>query len=43
VSRSADVIVPDLRGFGESDKHPADPAREYNAAAGTGPATTSQH
>ena len=33
VSRSADVIVPDLRGFGESDKHAADPAREYNAAA----------
>src|SRR5947207_8550271 len=33
VSRAADVIVPDLRGFGESDKHPADPAREYNAAA----------
>src|SRR6266702_4076347 len=33
VSQAADVIVPDLRGFGESDKHPADPAREYNAAA----------
>jgi len=33
VSRSADVIVPDLRGFGESDKHPAEPARQYNAAA----------
>jgi pimeloyl-ACP methyl ester carboxylesterase len=33
VSRAADVIVPDLRGFGESDKHTADPAREYNAAA----------
>jgi len=33
VSRAADVIVPDLRGFGESDKHVADPAREYNAAA----------
>src|SRR4029077_12235788 len=32
-SRSADVIVPDLRGFGESDKHPAEPARQYNAAA----------
>jgi Predicted hydrolases or acyltransferases (alpha/beta hydrolase superfamily) len=27
------VIVPDLRGFGESDKHPAEPARQYNAAA----------
>jgi len=33
VSQAADVIVPDLRGFGESDKHVADPAREYNAAA----------
>ena len=33
VERSADVIVPDLRGFGESDKHPAEPARQYNAAA----------
>src|SRR5215469_16009709 len=33
VSPGADVIVPDLRGFGESDKHPADPARQYNAAA----------
>src|SRR5690348_11131515 len=33
VARSADVIVPDLRGFGESDKHPAEPARQYNAAA----------
>jgi pimeloyl-ACP methyl ester carboxylesterase len=32
-SRAADVIVPDLRGFGESDKHEADPAREYDAAA----------
>ena len=29
----ADVVVPDLRGFGESDKHRADPASEYNAAA----------
>jgi pimeloyl-ACP methyl ester carboxylesterase len=33
VSQAADVIVPDLRGFGESDKHPADPARQYDAAA----------
>src|ERR1700750_38130 len=33
VARSADVIVPDLRGFGESDKHPAEPARQYSAAA----------
>jgi pimeloyl-ACP methyl ester carboxylesterase len=30
---SADVVVPDLRGFGESDKHPADPAEQYSAAA----------
>jgi pimeloyl-ACP methyl ester carboxylesterase len=28
-----DVIVPDLRGFGESDKHPRDPAQAYSAAA----------
>ena len=33
VSPAAGVIVPDLRGFGESDKHPADPARQYSAAA----------
>ncbi len=33
VSAAADVIVPDLRGFGESDRHLADPARQYNAAA----------
>lgn len=33
VAPGADVIVPDLRGFGESDKHPADPAAQYNAAA----------
>jgi pimeloyl-ACP methyl ester carboxylesterase len=30
---SCDVVVPDLRGFGESDKHPADPAEQYSAAA----------
>jgi pimeloyl-ACP methyl ester carboxylesterase len=29
----ADVVVPDLRGFGESDKHVADPAQAYDAAA----------
>ena len=29
----ADVIVPDLRGFGASDKHRADPASQYSAAA----------
>lgn len=28
-----DVVVPDLRGFGESDKHVADPAEHYSAAA----------
>ncbi|HLN70021.1 MAG TPA: alpha/beta hydrolase, partial [Streptosporangiaceae bacterium] len=33
VSAAADVIVPDLRGFGESDKHEANPASQYNAAA----------
>ena len=33
VSAAADVIVPDLRGFGESDKHEAEPARQYTAAA----------
>ncbi|MGH3399621.1 MAG: alpha/beta fold hydrolase [Streptosporangiaceae bacterium] len=30
---AADVIVPDLRGFGESDKHAAEPADQYSAAA----------
>jgi pimeloyl-ACP methyl ester carboxylesterase len=29
----ADVVVPDLRGFGESDKHPANPAEQYSADA----------
>ena len=33
VSPAADVIVPDLRGFGESDKHLADPASQYDAVA----------
>ncbi len=28
----ATVVVPDLRGFGESDRHPADPAEAYAAA-----------
>jgi pimeloyl-ACP methyl ester carboxylesterase len=28
-----EVVVPDLRGFGESDKHVADPAMYYAAAA----------
>ena len=35
MSAAADVIVPDLRGFGESDKHEANPASQYNAAAQT--------
>ena len=29
----ADVVVPDLRGFGESDKHPVPPDEGYTAAA----------
>ena len=33
LEHSADVIVPDLRGFGESDKHVEDPAFAYSAAA----------
>ena len=33
VASAADVIVPDLRGFGESDKHQAEPGVQYNAAA----------
>jgi len=33
VAGLADVIVPDLRGFGQSDKHPVDPGTSYSAAA----------
>jgi pimeloyl-ACP methyl ester carboxylesterase len=33
VSAVAEVIVPDLRGFGESDKHQAEPRDQYTAAA----------
>ncbi len=36
LASSCDVIVPDLRGFGASDKHPpseADPAGQYSPAA----------
>src|SRR5215218_10091991 len=29
----AEVLVPDLRGFGASDKHPAPPAQAYSAPA----------
>jgi pimeloyl-ACP methyl ester carboxylesterase len=28
-----EVLVPDLRGFGHSDKHVADPVQQYNAVA----------
>lgn len=28
-----EVVAPDLRGFGESDRHAADPGTQYNAAA----------
>jgi pimeloyl-ACP methyl ester carboxylesterase len=28
-----EVVVPDLRGFGESDKHDADPAEQYSGPA----------
>jgi pimeloyl-ACP methyl ester carboxylesterase len=30
---AAEVVVPDLRGFGESDRHPAEPRSHYTAAA----------
>jgi pimeloyl-ACP methyl ester carboxylesterase len=30
---AAEVVVPDLRGFGESDRHLADPGGQYTAAA----------
>ena len=30
---AAEVVVPDLRGFGESDRHQAEPGRQYTAAA----------
>ena len=33
VARGYEVVVPDLRGFGESDKHLADPAAQYDVAA----------
>ena len=29
----ADVVAPDLRGFGESDKHPQESARAYSVRA----------
>jgi pimeloyl-ACP methyl ester carboxylesterase len=33
LSPTTDVVVPDLRGFGESDKHRSDPAVSYSADA----------
>jgi pimeloyl-ACP methyl ester carboxylesterase len=33
LSPDTDVIVPDLRGFGESDKHAVDPVQGYSAIA----------
>ena len=33
VAGAAEVITPDLRGFGQSDQHQADPAAQYSAAA----------
>lgn len=33
LSSRARVVVPDLRGFGESDKHDVDPAEQYSAQA----------
>ena len=33
VAAAAEVITPDLRGFGDSDQHPADPGAQYSAAA----------
>lgn len=33
LAASADVVVPDLRGFGESDRHPADPTAQYGVDA----------
>lgn len=33
LQQHAAVVVPDLRGFGESDKHPQDPAAAYSADA----------
>ena len=32
VEQGYEVVVPDLRGFGESDKHAADPAAQYGVA-----------
>lgn len=33
IADQVDVVVPDLRGFGSSDKHPVDPVEAYSATA----------
>lgn len=33
LAEDCDIVVPDLRGFGQSDKHHVDPAHGYNAVA----------
>ena len=33
LAETADVVIPDLRGFGESDKHLLNPAEFYSADA----------
>jgi pimeloyl-ACP methyl ester carboxylesterase len=33
VTAAMEAVVPDLRGFGESDRHPAEPRSQYTAAA----------
>ncbi|MFI9724256.1 alpha/beta fold hydrolase [Streptomyces sp. NPDC052396] len=33
LSDGCEVVVPDLRGFGASDRHPADPEQQYDARA----------
>jgi pimeloyl-ACP methyl ester carboxylesterase len=35
VEAQRDLVVPDLRGFGESDKHPVEPSEGYSAVAQT--------
>ena len=33
ITAAVEAVVPDLRGFGESDRHPAEPRSQYTAAA----------
>src|SRR6478672_1060230 len=33
LTTAVEAVVPDLRGFGESDRHPAEPRSQYTAAA----------